>query len=68
MQEFKVQSKAINSLGFDSSTLQVTFQSGGVYRYFKVPQAIVEQMLSSDSIGTFFSDNISGQFRSRKVK
>lgn len=69
MRKMTVQSSAISSVGFNTdNTLEVRFSSGGTYRYFNVPQTTVEQMLSSDSIGTFFSSNISGRFRSRRVK
>lgn len=69
MRKFTVQSSAISSVGFNTdNTLEVRFSSGGTYRYFGVPQQTVEQLLSADSIGSFFSDNISGQFRSRRVK
>lgn len=69
MRKMTVQSSAISSVGFNTdNTLEVRFSSGGTYRYFNVPQTTVEQMLSCDSIGTFFSNNISGQFRSRRVK
>lgn len=69
MRKVTVQSKAIASVGFNTdNTLEVRFSSGGTYRFFNVPQQTVEQMLSADSIGTFFTDNISGNFRSRRVK
>lgn len=69
MRKFTVQSSAISSVGFNTdNTLEVRFSSGGTYRYFDVPQQTVEQLLGSDSIGSFFSENISGQFRSRRVK
>jgi hypothetical protein len=69
MRKMTVQSSAISSVGFNTdNTLEVRFSSGGTYRFFSVPQTTVEQMLSSDSIGTFFAQNINGNFRSRKVK
>ena len=69
MRKKTVQSTAIASVGFTTNhTLEVRFKTGGTYRYFNVPQETVEQMLSSDSIGSFFAQNISGNFRSRKVK
>lgn len=64
-----VQSSAIASVGFNTdNTLEVRFTSGGTYRFFNVPQTTVEQMLSCDTIGGFFAENISGRFRSRRVK
>jgi hypothetical protein len=69
MRKMTVHSGAISSVGFSTdNTLEVRFNSGGTYRFFDVPQVTVEQMLSSDSIGGFFADNINGRFRSRKVK
>lgn len=69
MRKMTVESTAISSVGFNTdSTLEVRFTSGGTYRFFNVPQTTVEQLLSSDTIGRFFADNISGRFRSRRVK
>ena len=69
MRKMTVESTAISSVGFNTdSTLEVRFTSGGTYRFFSVPQTTVEQLLSSDTIGRFFADNISGRFRSRRVK
>lgn len=69
MQKQTVKSSAIASVGFNTNnTLEVRFTSGGTYRFFNVPQTTVEQMLSCDTIGGFFADNISGKFRSRRVK
>lgn len=68
MRKFTVQSSAISSVGYnDENTLEVRFSSGGTYRFFNVPQSTVEQMLSSDSIGSFFATNISGRFLSRRI-
>lgn len=69
MRKMTVQSTAISSVGFNTdNTLEVRFSSGGTYRFFGVPKATVEQLLSSDSIGSFFAQNINGNFRSRRVK
>ena len=69
MRKMTVESTAISSVGFNTdSTLEVRFTSGGTYRFFNVPQGTVEQLLSSDTIGRFVADNISGRFRSRRVK
>ena len=68
MRKFSVQSRAISSVGYNTNnTLEVRFTSGNTYRFFNVPQETVEKMLSCDSIGSFFSQNISGKFLSRRV-
>ena len=69
MRKKTVNSSAIASVGFNTdNTLEVRFTSGGTYRFFNVPQQTAEQLLSATSPGSFFASNISGQFRSRRVK
>jgi hypothetical protein len=69
MRKMTVQSSAISSVGFNTdNTLEVRFTSGGTYRFFNVPQQTAEQLLSATSPGSFFANNINGQFRSRRVK
>jgi len=68
MQKLTVQSRAICSVGYNTDkTLELTFRSGNTYRYYDVPQSVVENLLSSESAGRFFVNNINGRFTSRRV-
>jgi len=55
-----VESSAVASLGYDepSQTLEVEFKKAGVYQYYNVPQITYDQMMASDSIGTFINVHI----------
>jgi hypothetical protein len=50
------------------SILRVFFVSGSVYDYFRVPEAVYEEMKRSGSKGTFLNLQIKGAYRYKKVK
>ena len=49
-----------------SKKLVIVFKSGKSYTYFDVPRAEVEWFLDADSPGTYYNENIKGQYRSEK--
>lgn len=53
-------STAIQSVTYDeaANTLDITFTTGRAYRYFAVPRAVHEGLLSSRSKGRYFNDVI----------
>jgi hypothetical protein len=55
-----VSSTQLTSIGYDdaSSTLEVEFRKGGVYRYFGVSAQTYRQLIAAQSIGTYFNDVI----------
>lgn len=55
-----VRSSALRSVGFDarSSTLEIEFVSGSVYRYFGVSRLVYLGLLSAPSKGQFFNTDI----------
>jgi hypothetical protein len=69
MERVAVQSRDLAIVGYDaqSSTLEITFRRGGVYRYFKVPTEIHQGLMAADSIGTFFNQNIKDKYSTAKV-
>ena len=68
MRNVNLNSSAISSVNYDDTeTLQVTFRSGHIYEFYSVPQNVVENLLSSESAGRFFVNNINGRFTSRRV-
>lgn len=49
-----------------SQELDITFESGGTYTYFDVPDSLYKAFLSAPSKGQFFHKNIRDKFRSSK--
>jgi len=64
VQRIPITSASIASLGYDpaTSTLEVEFEGGGVYRYFAVPRAVHESLLKSESIGRTFNVVVRGRY------
>jgi hypothetical protein len=63
-------SSVVASFKYDStrSILRVFFISGSVYDYFRVPEAVYEEMKRSGSKGTFLNLQIKGAYRYKKVR
>jgi hypothetical protein len=61
-------SSNVAAIGYEPSTreLHVTFRSGKTYTYYDVPQATVDSLKASDSIGRYLAGNISGVYQARK--
>jgi hypothetical protein len=59
-----VASSSIRSLGYDEDdeTLEIEFQSGGIYRYSDVPRETYEGLLGARSHGSYFHESIRGQY------
>ena len=64
-----VSSSNIASIGYEekSETLEIEFHSGGVYQYFDVPRNVYNGLMSTGSHGRFFTSNIKGIYRYRKI-
>lgn len=64
-----VASSLIQSIGYDSAseTLQITFKSGGTYRYDNVSAQEWEAFRDAESIGKHFYRSIKGKFPYRRV-
>ena len=70
MRRHFVRSAGLRSVGYDerSNMLEVEFINGHVYRYFAVPKANFDALLSSDSAGRYFNANIRERFPTQPVK
>ena len=70
MQRQRVASRALREVGYDppTHTLEVTFASGTVYRYFDVPEFLSRGLTVAKSKGTYFAKRINGRFRFEQVK
>ncbi len=57
-------SSVIASINYDSKTgvTRVVFVSGRIYDYTSIPEHIVEEWKNASSLGTYFNQNIKGQY------
>lgn len=56
MQRHPVKSSQLKSVGYDpeTQTLEIEFNSGGIYRYANVTPEMHKGLMEGDSIGKFF--------------
>lgn len=64
-----VASSTVASIGYDpaSETLEVEFNSGGVYQYYNVPQVLADQLMQASSKGQFLHYNIKNSYPYARV-
>jgi hypothetical protein len=64
MDRLLVNSSNLVTVGYDSASrvLEVEFQSGNIYQYLDVPEEIYQDLMTADSKGQFFHDNILKEF------
>lgn len=64
-----VRSRDIALIGYDNatSTLEIVFRAGGVYRYQGVPESLYHGLMAASSHGAFFQKHIKGQYSFLKV-
>lgn len=59
-----IESSMIQAVSYDETeqSLLILFNSGKAYRYFQIPKALFEELLASDSKGSFMRDRIIDQY------
>ena len=69
MERIAVQSRDIAIVGYDPETLmlEITFRGGGVYQYKDVTEAVYQNLLRAESLGTYFNQNIKNSYEYVKV-
>lgn len=69
MEREYVDSKAIKSIGYDSSTstLEIEFIRGEVWQYYDFPEACWYDFRSAGSIGIYFNANIRNQYLDNRI-
>ncbi len=69
MERVYVSSRDIRSVGYDpaTSTLEIEFNSGGVYQYEGVPELVHDALMSAGSKGSYFHADIKGRYPFKKV-
>jgi len=70
MERYPVASSNVHSVGFDSAsgTLEVEFNSGGLYQYLNVPQSVYVAFMRASSKGRYLNDHIKDRYRCRKLR
>jgi len=70
MDRQRVSSSNVRSIGYDatSSTLEVEFNSGGVYRYSDVPEAVYAALMRASSKGSYLNDHIKDRYHCQHVR
>lgn len=65
-----VTSSSVRSIGYDAdeNVLEIEFQSGGIYRYADVAHSTYEEFLSARSQGSYFHENVRGQYDYHRVR
>lgn len=63
-----VESSNVESVGYDGSTLYVSFRSGSEYAYDGVPYEIYKGLLDSPSKGRYLHANVYGTYASRRIR
>ena len=69
MHRQSVSSSNLHSVGYDADaqTLEIEFNDGSIYQYYRVPGQIHRGLLSADSKGSYFQRNIRSKYRYTKV-
>lgn len=69
MERGYVASSNLQSVGYDESsqTLEIEFQSGGIYRYFNVPVNLYRELMLTPSKGRFLHQYIKNAFPYSRV-
>ena len=70
MRRRPVTSSSLRSVGYDarSQTLEIEFHHTGVYQYYDVPKAVLEEMLAQNSLGAYFNINIRDVYPCARVR
>lgn len=66
MERIAVDSSHVVSVGYDEGTLEVEFNSG-IYCYYDVPEYIFEELIASDSKGSYLHRNVKNSYSYEQV-
>lgn len=69
MERESVESTSLRSVGYEArtQTLEVEFNSGGIYRYLAVPPEMYRTLRESDSLGRVFARQIRNAYECWKL-
>jgi KTSC domain-containing protein len=66
----RVKSSVVASVGYDPQQrrLEVAFHNGRVYAYFEVPPSVYEELVTAESVGKFFNENVKPHYEAELVE
>lgn len=67
MKRVPVNSSDIRSIGYYLWSLEIEFNSGGIYQYSNVPESVYQQLISATSHGRYFHAYIKDKYPTRKI-
>jgi hypothetical protein len=69
LERLAVKSCILRSVGYDAAqkNMEIEFCSGLVFQYAGVPAKVHADLMSSDSVGKYFSEKVRNRFRARKM-
>ena len=69
MRREPVTSSNLHSVGYDPTAkiLEIEFNSGSIYQYFEVPEAVYRGLMAAPSHGEYFHAHIKDRFRFTQV-
>ncbi|MBN1234844.1 MAG: KTSC domain-containing protein [Methanotrichaceae archaeon] len=64
-----VKSSNVKSIGYYETTelLEVEFNNGNIYEYYKVPKGIYDSFMAASSQGKYLNQYIKGKYSFKKV-
>ena len=70
MRRKRVASSVIAAVGYDDDhgLLEVEFHNGRKYYYLSVPGNVYESLISADSIGGYFNENIRTNYKAVRAR
>ena len=69
MDWLSVKSTTISKVRYnkDTNTLDIEFPGGRIHRFLEVPPEVFEELMSAESHGQFFHDQIMGKYRCLRI-
>jgi hypothetical protein len=68
MERKNVSSSNLKSVGYLPSILEIEFINRNIYQFQNVSEKLYLSLMSSNSKGTFFSENIKGKFPYKQIR
>jgi len=65
-----VESSNLSAVGYDekTQTMNVRFNSGGLYAYYNEPEKTYRKLMDADSHGSYFNTFIKGMYGDTKIR
>lgn len=60
-------SSNLRDMEYENGTLRLSFNAGGVYEYYQVPQQVVNELQQASSAGQYFHQFIREKFNYKRI-